>query len=71
MLLALCCACDLTGSSIAATRCTARDAERTGWPLRFAADVRETPPPTEAALTALYALRKRTAEVHGMRGVSE
>lgn len=43
----------------------------TGWPLRFSADVRQTPPPTEAELVALYALRKRTAEVHGTQGVSE
>jgi glutaconate CoA-transferase subunit B len=43
----------------------------TGWPLRFADEVQQTPPPTAAELTALRALRERTAQVHGTQGVSE
>ena len=37
----------------------------TGWDLRVANDIATTPPPTEAELTALRALQKRTAEAHG------
>jgi glutaconate CoA-transferase, subunit B len=37
----------------------------TGWPVRFAADVGETPPPTEAELAALRDLNTRTARRHG------
>jgi len=37
----------------------------TGWPVRFASDLRETPAPTEQELAALRALHARTAQAHG------
>ncbi len=37
----------------------------TGWPLRFAPEVQETPPPSELELTTLRALAERTARAHG------
>ncbi|MCB1436579.1 MAG: CoA-transferase subunit beta [Rhodobiaceae bacterium] len=37
----------------------------TGWPVRFAAHVEETPPPTKGELEALRALHERTARAHG------
>ena len=37
----------------------------TGWDLRIANDLAETPPPTADELTALRALLRRTAEAHG------
>ena len=40
--------------------------ENTGWPIRFAADVRETPPPTAEELAALRDLNARTARAHGV-----
>jgi glutaconate CoA-transferase, subunit B len=40
--------------------------ENTGWPIRFAADVQETPAPTEAELAALRDLNARTARAHGV-----
>jgi glutaconate CoA-transferase subunit B len=45
------------------TREAVRDA--TGWPVRFAAGVAETPPPTAAELTVLRELHRRTAAAHG------
>jgi glutaconate CoA-transferase subunit B len=36
--------------------------EATGWPLRMADDLRETPPPTERELTALRSLKTKGAE---------
>ena len=39
--------------------------ENTGWPLRFAAQIAETPPPTPQELEALRALQARTAAAHG------
>jgi glutaconate CoA-transferase subunit B len=39
--------------------------EETGWPLRFAEEVAETPPPTPIELEALRALQFRTAQAHG------
>jgi glutaconate CoA-transferase subunit B len=39
-----------------------RAREATGWPLRVADDLRETPPPTERELTALRSLRTKGAE---------
>lgn len=39
--------------------------EATGWDIRFANDVIETPPPTDAELAALRAFLARTAEAHG------
>ena len=37
----------------------------TGWPIRFAADVRETPPPTDEELWALRDLQQRTLAAQG------
>lgn len=37
----------------------------TGWDLRFAPDVRETPAPTATELEALRDLERRTAQAHG------
>jgi glutaconate CoA-transferase subunit B len=37
----------------------------TGWPVRFAADVTETPPPSSAELETLRDLHARTARAHG------
>ena len=37
----------------------------TGWPLCFAAEVEETPPPTGDELSVLRALQARTAAAHG------
>jgi len=44
-----------------------RDAvrENTGWPVRFAGQVSETPPPTSRELETLRDLNARTAEAHG------
>jgi glutaconate CoA-transferase subunit B len=39
--------------------------EATGWPVKFAANVVETPAPTETELTELRALHARTAAAHG------
>jgi glutaconate CoA-transferase subunit B len=39
--------------------------ENTGWPVRYAASVGETPPPTAQELEALRALHARTARAHG------
>lgn len=39
--------------------------EATGWPLKVAADLTETPPPTDEELAALRDLHRRTAEAHG------
>jgi len=39
--------------------------EQTGWPVRFAAQVDETPAPSEAELAALRELNERTARAHG------
>jgi glutaconate CoA-transferase subunit B len=44
---------------------------QTAWPLRFAADVAETPPPTRAELEILRALHARTAAAHGDEDQSE
>ena len=40
-------------------------AESTGWPVRFAASVAETPPPTAHELEVLRDLHARTARAHG------
>jgi glutaconate CoA-transferase subunit B len=39
--------------------------EATGWPIRFAADVASTPPPTDIELAALRDLELRTRLAHG------
>jgi glutaconate CoA-transferase subunit B len=41
--------------------------EATGWPIRFADMIRETPPPTERELDTLRDLERRTAAAHGRR----
>jgi glutaconate CoA-transferase, subunit B len=40
--------------------------ENTGWPVRFAAQVHETPAPTPDELAALRDLNARTAQAHGV-----
>jgi glutaconate CoA-transferase subunit B len=40
-------------------------ADSTGWPVRFASSVAETPPPTAQELDTLRALHARTARAHG------
>jgi len=40
--------------------------ENTGWPIRFAARIDETPAPTAEELTALRDLNERTARAHGV-----
>lgn len=42
-----------------------RVVENTGWPVRFAARIEETPSPTNDELEALRDLNRRTAEAHG------
>jgi glutaconate CoA-transferase subunit B len=37
----------------------------TGWPIRFAPQVEQTPPPTATELHVLRDLQKRTARAHG------
>jgi glutaconate CoA-transferase, subunit B len=44
----------------------ARVQEQTGWPIRFAAEVSETPAPTAEELSALRDLNERTARAHGV-----
>jgi glutaconate CoA-transferase subunit B len=46
----------------------AQIAENTGWPVRYAAAVAETAPPTVAELAALRDLHARTARAHGQDG---
>jgi glutaconate CoA-transferase subunit B len=40
-------------------------ADNTGWPVRFAAQVEETPPPTAHELETLRDLHARTKRAHG------
>jgi glutaconate CoA-transferase, subunit B len=42
-------------------------AEATGWPVRFAERIEETPPPTDLELSVLRDLEARTAQAHGHR----
>jgi len=42
-----------------------RAKNETGWPLKIAASLAVTPPPTEAELTSLRELKARTARAHG------
>ena len=42
--------------------------EKTGWNVRFATEVDETPPPTVEELGALRDLQARTAQAHGVAG---
>jgi glutaconate CoA-transferase subunit B len=43
-------------------------AENTGWPVRYAADVKETAIPTEKELATLRELQARTKRAHGEQG---
>jgi glutaconate CoA-transferase subunit B len=43
----------------------AQIADHTGWPVRYAAAVAETPPPTARELEVLRELHARTARAHG------
>ena len=45
-----------------------RVCEKTGWNVRFVAEVDETPPPTIEELGALRDLQARTAQAHGVAG---
>jgi glutaconate CoA-transferase subunit B len=40
--------------------------ENTGWPVRFAEEVAQTPPPGESELMVLRDLQTRTARAHGL-----
>jgi glutaconate CoA-transferase, subunit B len=40
--------------------------ETCGWPVKFASDVAETPPPTALELETLRDLNARTAAAHGV-----
>ena len=40
-------------------------AENTGWPVRYAANVKETPAPTDKELSTLRDLHARTKRAHG------
>jgi glutaconate CoA-transferase subunit B len=42
--------------------------DATGWPVRFADDVDETPPPTRTELDTLRELQRRTDIAHGSAG---
>jgi glutaconate CoA-transferase subunit B len=46
-------------------------AANTGWPVRFAAELTETPAPTRDELEVLRAMQARTAAAHGTAGQSE
>ncbi|MBW3659407.1 MAG: CoA-transferase subunit beta, partial [Actinobacteria bacterium] len=41
--------------------------DATGWPVRFAAGLERTPPPTDDELTVLRDLHRRTELAHGGR----
>lgn len=45
-----------------------RVSESTGWPVRFAPAIEETPPPDQMELEALRDLNARTARAHGTAG---
>ncbi|MCF3988968.1 CoA-transferase subunit beta, partial [Pseudomonas aeruginosa] len=45
--------------------------EATGWAIRFAERVAETPAPSEVELAALRDLEARTAAAHGQKGSDE
>jgi glutaconate CoA-transferase subunit B len=56
---------ELTVSSMHAGVSREQIVEATGWPIRFADQVDETPPPTPTELEALRDLQARTARAHG------
>jgi len=45
--------------------------ENTGWPVRFAGQLRETPPPSHHELGVLRDLNARTAQAHGVASAEE
>jgi glutaconate CoA-transferase, subunit B len=45
--------------------------ENTGWPVRFAGQLRETPPPSHHELGVLRDLNARTAHAHGVTSAEE
>lgn len=45
--------------------------ESTGWPIRFAETVEETPPPTKIEIEALRELNARTAAAHGIAAAAD
>lgn len=45
--------------------------QNTGWPVRFASGVEQTPPPTSAELEALRELQARTARAHGTAAANQ
>jgi glutaconate CoA-transferase subunit B len=49
----------------------AQVSEATSWPVRFAGELTETPPPTPNELDILRELHARTAKAHGVAGGSE
>jgi len=55
---------ELTVASIHPGGSREQVASQTGWPVRFAADVGETPPPTEHELAVLRDLHERTRRAH-------
>jgi len=56
---------ELTVTSLHPGVAADRVREATGWPVRFADEVAETPPPTADELHVLRDLLRRTAEAHG------
>jgi glutaconate CoA-transferase subunit B len=56
---------EMTVTSIHPGVTRAQIADNTGWPMRYAAKVAETPPPTDHELEALRELHIRTARAHG------
>jgi glutaconate CoA-transferase subunit B len=58
---------EMTVTSIHPGVTRAQIADNTGWPVRYAGQVAETPPPTAHELEALRELHARTARAHGAR----
>jgi glutaconate CoA-transferase subunit B len=56
---------EMTVTSIHPGVTRAQVADHTGWPVRYAAEVAETPPPTPRELEVLRTLNARTARAHG------
>ena len=59
---------ELTVTSIHPSVTREQIAEATGWPVRFASEVGETPPPTERELATLRDVQERTARAHAGAG---
>jgi glutaconate CoA-transferase subunit B len=59
---------EMTVTSIHPGVTRAQIADHTGWPVRYAGAVAETPPPTAGELAALRELHARTARAHGQEG---